>query len=260
MEEPPKYSFGVASSRFDEPRSKQSLAGLDRSIGGLVAALGDPTRRGIYLALRQSAEPMTSARIAELFSIHPNVARHHLDKLTEEGFVQAARHRSGGRSGVGRPAKAYEATQKSVAIHPGRRYDLLVDLLVRVISRVDPANVSLIAEQVGREYGKELAESVGTPAEPGYEEAVAALAKLMGGVGFEVSVDSEQRRLLTSHCPFGEAATDHPEVVCSLDRGMVAGIMGALHHDCLPVLTPHTALDEDCVTEVPVAVAIRGRT
>ena len=63
-----------------------------------------PGASALLRALRQSAEPMTSARIAELFSIHPNVARHHLDKLTEEGFVQAARHHSGGRSGVGRPA------------------------------------------------------------------------------------------------------------------------------------------------------------
>ena len=248
----------MASTRFDDQRSSQSLVGLDRSIGGLVAALGDPTRRGIYLALRQSAEPMTSSRIAELFSIHPNVARHHLDKLAEADFVRPARHRSGARSGVGRPAKAYEVTQKSVAIHPGRRYDLLVELLVRVLSRIRPANISLIAEEVGREYGEELAGSLGTPAEPGYEEAVAALAKLMGGVGFEVSFDSDQSRLLTSHCPFGEAATNHPEVVCSLDRGMVAGIMGALHHDCRPVLTPHTELDENCVTEVAVAIRSRG--
>ena len=259
MEEPPKYSFGVGSSRFDSRSSDRSLAGLDRSISGLAAALGDPTRRGIYLALRQSAEPMTSSRIAELFSIHPNVARHHLDKLEEEGFVQHARRRSGERLGAGRPAKAYEATQKSVAIHPGRRYDLLVELLVRVLNRVRPADLSLIAEQVGREYGEELAGSLGTPSEPGYEEAVAALAKLMGGVGFEVRVDSERSRLLTSHCPFGEAATDHPEVVCSLDRGMVAGIMSSLHPDCHPTLIPHAELDEDCVTEVPVAIAIRSR-
>jgi predicted ArsR family transcriptional regulator len=237
-----------------------SLAGLDRSISGLTAALGDPTRRGIYLALRQSPEPMTSSRIAELFSIHPNVARHHLDKLAEEGFVRHARTGSRQGSAVGRPAKAYEVTQKSVVIHPGRRYDLLVDLLVRVLNRVRPSDLSHIAEAVGREYGEELASSLGAPTEPGYEEAVAALAKLMGGVGFEVSFDSKNSRLLTSHCPFGEAATDHPEVVCSLDRGMIAGIMGALQQDCRPVLIPHTDLTEDCVTDIPVAVAIRTRS
>jgi predicted ArsR family transcriptional regulator len=228
---------------------------LDRSISGLAAALGDPTRRGIYLALRQSSEAMTSSHIAELFSIHTNVARHHLDKLSEEGYVRTVRRPSG--VGVGRPAKGYEVTSKTVALHPGRRYDLLVELLVRVLHRVQPDDLAKVAEQVGREYGEELAESLGTPAEPGYDEAVAALAKVMGGVGFEISVDSDNR-LLTSHCPFGEAATGHPEVVCSLDRGMVAGIMGALAHDCRPILHPHLQQDEDCVTEVPVSIRRRA--
>lgn len=252
MEEPSNYSFRVTKADLVtlDP-------GLDRSISGLAAALGDPTRRGIYLALRQSAEPMTSSRIAELFSIHPNVARHHLDKLADEGFVRSTRTAG---LGAGRPAKGYEVTSKGVALHPGRRYDLLVELLVRVLHRIRPEDLAQVAEQVGREYGVELAESLGTPSEPGYEEAVAALAKLMGGVGFEISVDSDHERLLTSHCPFGAAATDHPEVVCSLDRGMVAGIMGSLAPDCRPVLIPHTDLDEDCVTEVPVRIGPRRKS
>ena len=231
-------------------------SGLDRSIGHLAAALGDPTRRGIYLAVRQSAEPVTSGRIAELFAIHPNVARHHLDKLAEEGYVRITHQRRNGRTGpgAGRPAKCYEATSKAVSIHPGRRYDLLVELLVRVLDDVRPEGISEVAEKIGRQYGRELAESLGTPDDPGYEGAVQALAKVMGGVGFEVSADPEGQRLVTSHCPFGEAATGHPEVVCSLDRGMVAGIMGVLRQDCVPVVIPHTLLDEDCVTQVPVTI------
>jgi predicted ArsR family transcriptional regulator len=231
-------------------------SGLDRSIGDLAAALGDPTRRGIYLAVRQSAEPVTSGLIAELFAIHPNVARHHLDKLAEEGYVRITHERRNGRTGpgAGRPAKCYEATSKSVSIHPGRRYDLLVELLVRVLDDVRPEGVAAVAEKVGREYGRELAESLGTPGDPGYEGAVQALAKVMGGVGFGVSADLPGQRLVTSHCPFGEAATGHPEVVCSLDRGMVAGIMGVLRQDCRPVVIPHSTLNEDCVTQVPVAI------
>lgn len=229
---------------------------LDRNIGGFAAALGDPTRRGIYLALRQSPEPLTSAQVAELFSIHRNVARHHLDKLEEGGYARPS-DQPRGSGGSGRPPKSYEATAKMVAIHPGRRYDLLVELLVRVLNRVQPSDLSAVAEQIGREYGRELAGALGAPTEPGYEAAMAALARVMGGVGFEVSVDQDGDRLLTSHCPFGEAATDHPEVICSLDRGMVAGIMGVLHQECRPVLTPHTDLDHDCVTEVAVSIGSR---
>jgi predicted ArsR family transcriptional regulator len=234
-------------------------SGLDRSIGDLAAALGDPTRRGIYLAVRQSAEPVTSAQIAELFSIHPNVARHHLDRLAEEGYLRITHQRRNGRSGpgAGRPAKCYEATPKSISLHPGRRYDLLVELLVRVLDRVNPDGIAVIAEQVGRDYGSEIAQSIGTPEDPGYEAAIQALVRVMGGVGFEVSADPQGQQLLTTHCPFGEAATGHPEVICSLDRGMVAGIMGALQQDCRPVVIPHTDLDKDCVTQVPVTIGRR---
>ena len=235
-------------------------SGLDRSIGDLTAALGDPTRRGIYLAVRQSPEPVTSARIAELFTIHPNVARHHLDRLAEDGYLRVTHQRRNGRTGpgAGRPAKCFEATSKSISLHPGRRYDLLVELLVRVLDRVKSEGIGLIAEQVGRDYGRDIAQSIGTPQDPGYEAAVQALVRVMGGVGFEVSADPHGQRLLTSHCPFGEAATGHPEVICSLDRGMVAGIMGALQQDCRPVVIPHTDLDQDCVTQVPVTIGRRA--
>jgi predicted ArsR family transcriptional regulator len=242
--------------------SPPDSSGLDRSIADLAAALGDPTRRGIFLAVRQSPDVVTSTRIAELFSIHPNVARHHLDRLADDGYLRVTHQRRSGRTGpgAGRPAKCYEATSKAISIHPGRRYDLLVELLVRVLDRVEPEGIANVAEQVGREYGRELAASLGTPDDPGYEEAVEALAKVMGGVGFEVSVDQSGQRLLTSHCPFGEAATGHPEVICSLDRGMVAGIMGVLQHDCQPVVIPHTDLADDCVTEVSVQIGKRLAT
>jgi hypothetical protein len=30
--------------------------------------------------------------------------------------------------------------------------------------------------------------------------------------------------------------------------------MGVLHQDCVPVVIPHTLLDEECVTQVPVTI------
>ena len=52
---------------------------LERRISDLTSALGDPTRRAIYVAVRESPEPVTTSQVAKLFGIHPNVARHHLD-------------------------------------------------------------------------------------------------------------------------------------------------------------------------------------
>ena len=230
---------------------------LEQRIGDLTSALGDPTRRAIYIAIRESSEPVTTSRVAELFDIHPNVARHHLDKLVDDGWVEVTSRRpqGGAATGAGRPAKYYEASSREVSIHfAPRRYELLVELLMRVLTRVAPTDIGRIAEEVGAQYGAELAQEVGAPDDAGYAEAVQAIAVAMTGLGFSVDPDIEAQRLLTSHCPFGEAATDHPDVVCALDKGIVSGLVGALAVDCDPVLIPHTDPDADCVTTVAVSI------
>lgn len=233
---------------------------LDRTIGDLTAALGDPTRRAIYIAVRESAEPVTSAAVAEIFDIHPNVARHHLDKLAADGYLAVTHRRSSGRSGpgAGRPAKYYEATEKAVDLpFSSRRHDLLVDLLVRLVERAAIPDVGGVAEAVGREYGRELAAQIGSPDQEGYEPAVRAVAKALTGIGFHTVIDLDGERLLTPLCPFGDAAAGHPEVVCSLDQGIVSGLFETLDTRWSPVVRPHDAAAEACVTDVPVRITRR---
>ncbi len=229
-------------------------ARLDRNLGDLTASLGDPTRRGIYVTVREAADPMTAMEVSELFGIHPNVARHHLDRLASDGYLQVTRQRRSGRTGpgAGRPAKCYEATDKEIAVQfPPRRHDLLAELLVQVLERVAPADAAAVAEEVGFEYGRQLAAEIGAPAEEGFEGAVKAVASAMMGVGFETAPDPAGDRLLTSHCPFGAAAEKHPEVVCRIDQGIVRGMLDALGTSARPVVvTPHGAVGGDCVTEL----------
>lgn len=235
---------------------------LDQSIGHLTSALGDPTRRAIYIAVREAREPLTSASVAELFDIHPNVARHHLDKLAADGYLQVSLRRPSGRSGpgAGRPAKCYEPTHKPIDVHfPARRPHLLVELLVRLVDRIAPLEIAAIAEEVGREYGRELATELGTPNDEGYGNAIKAVAQTMSGLGFGIDTDDsgDVERLLTSHCPFGDAAVGHADVVCSLDRGIVSGMFEHLTDTCEPVLHPHTDPVEACITEVTVTIGRR---
>lgn len=233
---------------------------LDRTIGDLTAALGDPTRRAIYIAVREAAEPVTSSTIAELFDIHPNVARHHLDKLAADGYLAVTHRRSSGRSGpgAGRPAKYYEATEKTVDLpFSSRRHDLLVDLLVRLVERAAIPDIAAVAEDVGREYGRELAAQIGSPDQEGYEAAVRAVAKGLTGIGFHTVIDLDGERLLTPLCPFGDAAVGHPEVVCSLDQGIVSGLFECLDTRWTPVVRPHNAVEDACVTDVPVSITRR---
>lgn len=227
---------------------------LERRISDLTSALGDPTRRAIYIAVRESAEPLTTTGVSQLFDIHPNVARHHLDILVDEGYIQVSGRRPQGQT-PGRPAKAYEATTKEVSLHfAPRRFELLTEMLFKVLEAVAPDNVSEVAEQVGRAYGEQLAAEIGTPHDPGYDGAVQAVAKAMTGLGFHMDTDIEGQRLLTSNCPFGETAANHPDVICSLDRGLVAGLLGGLSYPSIPVLIPRREPEDDCVTRVPVTI------
>lgn len=232
-------------------------ASFDERISDLTSALGDPTRRAIYITVRESTVPITTARIAELFKIHPNVARHHLDKLAADGWLIVSRHRPTGKRGpgAGRPAKAYEASGREVSIHfAPRRYELLVELLMRVLNRVAPDDLAQVAVEVGTEFGRDLAVEIGVPGEQGYAEAIRAVSVAMTGLGFTMDPDIDAQQLLTSHCPFGEAATDHPDVVCSLDRGIVAGMFDTIAPGCQPHLIPHTDPDDECITHVPVTI------
>lgn len=229
---------------------------LDRRISDLTSSLGDPTRRAIYIAVRESGEPMTTSTVAAVFDIHPNVARHHLDRLADDGYLAVTEAARAPGARAGRPAKAYEPTSKEVSVHfTPRRFELLTEMLFEVLDEVAPPDVGDVAERVGRAYGERLASEIGAPDDPGYDEAVQAVASAMTGLGFSVDPDVEGQRLLTSHCPFGETATNHPEVICSLDRGIVAGLFGALSVPCDPVVYPHRELAEDCVTAVPVSIA-----
>ena len=222
---------------------------FEQTLGDLASTLGDPTRRGIYVSVRESADPITAAQIADLFDIHPNVARHHLDRLVEGGYVQISERRPV-RPGAGRPAKGFEATNKEILLtYPARRYDLLAELLVRVINRLAPDEGPEVAEEIGRAYGRELAAEVGMPDEEGFEDALLAVARALLGVGFEVTADREERRLVTHSCPFSSIAAAHPEVVCLLDRGIVAGLLESASG--IDAVHPHAVNTPDghCATE-----------
>ena len=226
---------------------------LERSLSDLTSTLGDPTRRSIYLTVRASADPVTAAQVAAEFNIHANVARHHLDRLTDEGYLEVAHKRSTGKngSGAGRPAKCYTPTDKEIELQfPARRYDLLADLLIRVVQRLEPERAAEVAAEVGREYGVELAGTLELPDAAGFDSVLATVQQAMVEVGFAVDTNTDSRQLLMSHCPFGRTAVDHPEVVCSLDRGIVNGLMEGLNHATQTVTAPKETWGEGCVTTV----------
>src|SRR5918993_191989 len=107
------------------------------AVTAITSAFGDPTRREIYLFVHERTDVddagVTAAEVAERFALHPNVARHHLDKLAGGGYVEVATGRTG--AGAGRPSKRYRVTSPEMTLDlPVRHDDLLVTLLGKALS------------------------------------------------------------------------------------------------------------------------------
>jgi predicted ArsR family transcriptional regulator len=198
---------------------------FDKQIEAITGALGDTTRRGIYVMLREAHEPVTANQIAAAFDIHPNVARHHLDRLLSDGFIRIS-DRPVPTPTAGRPAKRYEVTEKSVTIqYSARKYDRLAELLTNVISLLDDGRALAIAEAVGHDYGIELAGEIGLASDEGFEEAAMAVAQAMMGKGLGNSTDPAENRILAQFCPLCTTVATMPEVVERIDHGIVQGLL-----------------------------------
>lgn len=198
---------------------------FDEQIQDITGALGDATRRGIYVMIRESHEPVTAAQIAKAFDIHPNVARHHLDRLTSSDFIRVSEARPEHPT-AGRPAKRYEVTEKSVSLqYSARKYDKLAELLTAVIERLDDGTALDIAEEVGHDFGRALGAEIGIPEEEGYEEAAMAVATAMMGKGLGSSTVPGENRIVAQFCPLADDTESGPEVVRRIDHGIVKGLL-----------------------------------
>ena len=91
-------------------RETLSPTEFSSAVTAITSAFGDPTRRQIYLFAHEHPEGVTAGEVAERFDLHPNVARHHLDKLTAGSPLEVSTARAPGSPGAGRPSKRYRTT------------------------------------------------------------------------------------------------------------------------------------------------------
>lgn len=218
-------------------------------VTAITSAFGDPTRRDIYLFVQGSEPGATASEVADHFTLHANVARHHLDKLCAGGYLEISTDRPAGAAG--RPSKRYRAREQNMAINvPVRQDDLLMKLLGRSFEELGLERSTAMAEQVGIEYGSAMAASMGDQSARSFRSALHAIAAALSSHGFgaHAEVQGNSLKLITEHCPFGDLAVEHP-VICALDRGMAKGLMDNLHSETHVALSTATETGGDhCVT------------
>ena len=225
------------------------------AVTAITAAFGDPTRREIYLFAHGRPNGVTASQVAAQFDLHPNVARHHLDKLTSGGHLEVNVGRVPGSAGAGRPSKHYRTLTDDVELSlPVRHDDVIITLLGRALELLPREQAEAMAEEVGIDYGRRLAEAMGSSGDVqrSVRTALHAVADALSAHGFAAHAeqDGDELRIISEHCPFGEAAIEHP-VICAVDRGMIRGMLETLYGDTTAATEASRALGATaCVTAV----------
>jgi len=248
----------IRGAAFDAVPATTSDSGSDDDdafsaiVAAVTSAFGDSTRRQIYLVARD-ADGVTAGQIAQQFALHPNVARHHLDKLAAGGYLEVTLDHAG--TSAGRPSKRYRRSTRAAALPaPPRPDGLVVTLLVRALEMLDPKDAARMAEEVGHEYGRTLALQMAPgDSQRSMRAAMLAIAESLTAHGF--AAHAENRGPTTSvvrdHCPFGDVVAQHP-VFCAVDRGMVQGLLDGLCGDSVPVQMSSRALGDTTCESVAV--------
>src|SRR5919107_2403025 len=136
---------------------------VDQQLTGL-SGLGDPLRRALYRHVAERGTPVSRDEAALAVGISRPLAAYHLDRLIDDGLLEARYQRRSGRRGpgAGRPAKHYVRADRQLELSlPARDYALLAELLAGAVE-ADPsgtaqAALNRAAATLGAELGTEAA-------------------------------------------------------------------------------------------------------
>lgn len=197
----------------------------------LAGALGDPTRYSIYRCIVEAAgEPVTVAEVAAQFSVHPNVARMHLQKLVEVRLLSADIRRS--KAG-GRPARIYRLSGRAANLQfPPRDYQMLAEVALKVVGEFagsDPGALDRVGTEIGREEARRALKRDGL--DPRHHDLGVLLESLSAtavSLGLHPRVEQNDDGTVDfeiRNCVFRELSTQYPELVCSLHTAMLKGFV-----------------------------------
>jgi predicted ArsR family transcriptional regulator len=207
---------------------------IDQQLTGL-AGLGDPLRRALYRRVVARGEPVSREDAAAAVGISRPLAAYHLDKLIDDGLLEARYQRRGDRRGpgAGRPAKHYvrAAVQLELSL-PARDYAALAELLARAVE-ADPSGAAQAAlNGAAGGLGADLAAEAAGHTEPegGPDQAVAALRGALAARGYE-PYDDPDGTIRLRNCPFDRIAAHHRDLVCGANHAMLQTLTDRLDGD-----------------------------
>jgi predicted ArsR family transcriptional regulator len=191
----------------------------------LSAVLADDTRYRVYRwVAEQPGTDVTVADVADEFGLHPNVARMHLAKLEQAGFLTTGFRRA---AGGGRPAKLYRLSELVVTFgFPPRRYELLSRLALEALAaggtRGDALRVCL---EAGAAEGRRALAGQSEPKDHATAGALVARITEDQGLIPEVAWRDGALSVIVNNCSFRELSGADPDLVCAMHRAFLEGIL-----------------------------------
>lgn len=200
-----------------------------------LGALADPVRRAVYRFVVAQPEPVSRDQAADGVEVPRHTAKHHLDRLVEEGLLVTEFRRLTGRTGpgAGRPAKLYRRADTDIAVSlPHRRYDLAGAVLADAVERslagtaLHAAVHDAAAAAGARVAGETPAAEPGTP-------PLDRLSRALAPHGYEPREEDPdepaaepvaEHRLVLGNCPFDQLAADHTELICGMNLSFVDAV------------------------------------
>jgi predicted ArsR family transcriptional regulator len=220
---------------FTDPGPRRSghdptVIGETNGNGSVHRALADPSRERIVDELRAEQGGLDAQELGARLGLHANTVRWHLGVLRDAGLVSAER---APRSTPGRPKTVYRL-RPEIAEPATDEYRLLASVLTAALAR--DADAAGKAETAGWRWGRYLA-----PRRPPFapipdEAAVDEVVRVLDQQGFSPEAVGGEIRL--RRCPYLELAEQHPEVVCSVHKGLIAGALDEMGSELETVLEP----------------------
>lgn len=200
------------------------------------------------IALMRAAEtPLDTVAIARMLGLHPNGVRVQLKRLERVGLVE----REHARGLVGRPKAIWRLTPRAIAQadlpHTGW-------VMARSLARAVPVTPKGLreVEDIGSDMGLELAKHLGPPPDGDTRQVFGDALEALGFEPARTDAGDHTCYRLTT-CPYADIVRENPEVVCTLHRGIVRGILESVAPDAqLSAFEPRDPDVADCIVEVKV--------
>ena len=221
-----------------------------------VALLADGLRRRMYRFIRETGRPVTREEVAAATKVSRKLAAFHLDRMVAAGLLKPsyARPPERGGPGAGRSSKYYEPSAVELQVSlPERHYDLVGSLLVEAVEQqhanepIEDATLR-VARERGLEVGRAERRKRGLSA-PGSEKTLKVAERLLTENGYE-PYRPTPKSVGLRNCPFHSLAQQSPDLVCSMNRSLLEGVVRGLGNRTVKAELACARPGDCCVTLV----------